>query len=682
MPAVSPTPPSGPSSSEQSAANASVSTFSKPEDQDSSGPSSNKMVTLRAVLLALVLMPFNAYWVVMMEVTRYQGHPTTISVFFNVVFLFSTLILINGLVRRFLPKLAFAPGELLTVYIMLALGTAITGHDMIEVLTPILAHVHRFATPENGWLTEIIPHLPKWLTVSDKAALDEFYLGTGNLYKANNINAWMRPILWWTAFLSTLCFVMLCINTILRKQWTESERLAYPLVQLPLELVNPKTQIFSSRLFWYGVAISAILELWNGLAFLYPSIPMLPLKRFGPMQDLNTYITTPPWNAIGWTPIAVYPFGVALGMLLPVDLLFSCWFFAWVWRLEAVIGAMYAFNDTPGFPYTESQSFGCYIGLALFALWTSRSRLIFIVSSLFKPKVDLQDSHEALSYRTAAAGIVLGCSGIFLFCHVAGMSSMMILIFFAIYFTLAIAITRMRAELGPPAHDMHHAGPDSIITSVAGTGHMGRTDLGMFSLFYGFNRAYRSHPMPIQLEAYKITERAGGKYRPMFVAMMLAIVFGALCGFWANIDQGYRYGASVKIAPPNVMMIFGSEPWLRMKGWIATPLSIQQQMNNRTAIGIGLCFTLLMNMLRMRLPWFPSHPVGYAVSSSWSLSLLWLPLLIAWAIKMSLLRYGGLRAYRQALPFFFGVIMAECVIGSIWALIGIAFKIPTYAFWP
>jgi len=641
-----------------------------------------KMVTPRSVGIALLLMPFNAYWVVMMEVTRYQGHPTTISVFFNVVFLFTVLIGINSILKRFIPGMALEAGELLTIYIMLALATAITGHDMIEVLTPILAHVHRFARPENGWLTDIIPHLPTWLTVSDKQALDEFYLGTGTLYKPHNIAAWATPVMWWTAFLTTLCFIMLCINTILRKQWTESERLAYPLVQLPLEMVNPKTQIFRSKLFWYGVALSATLELWNGLAYLYPSIPMLPLKRFGPMQDLNTYITTPPWNAIGWTPIAIYPFGVALGMLLPVDLLFSCWFFAWVWRFEAVIGAMYAYNDIPGFPYTESQSFGCYIGLAIFALWTSRTRLIFIAKSLFKPGVDLQDAHEALPYRVAALGLFVGCGAIFWFCKVAGMSPLMIIIFFAIYLTLAIAITRMRAELGPPAHDMHHAGPDSIITSVSGTGHMGRSDLAMFSLFYGFNRAYRSHPMPIQLESYKITEKVGGRYRPMFAAMMLAILVGALCGFWANLDQGYRYGASVKIAPPNVMMIFGGEPWDRMKGWIASPLSVQQQMNNRTAIAVGLCFTLLLNMLRMRLPWFPFHPVGYAVSSSWSLGLLWLPLLIAWGIKMTLLRYGGLRAYRQALPFFFGVIMAECVLGSIWALIGIAFKIPTYAFWP
>ena len=463
------------------------------------------MVTLRSVLLALLLIPINAFWVVTMEVTRYQGHPTTISVFFNVVFVFAVLLLLNGIARRINPRLALHPGELLTIYVMLALATAITGHDMIEVLTPILAHVHYFARPENGWISDILPHVPKWLTVSDKDAITQFYLGTGSLYKPHNLLSWAGPVMIWTTFLSVLCFIMLCINTILRKQWTENERLAYPLVQLPLELVNPKTQMFRSKLFWYGVAVSAVLEMWNGLAYLYPSIPMLPLKRFGAMQDLNTYVTSPPWNAMGWTPIAIYPFGIALGMLLPVDLLFSCWFFSWVWRFERIIGAMYNFNDIPGFPYTESQSFGCYIGLALFALWTSRSRLIYIAKSFFDRSVDLQDANEPLPYRVAILGILIGSGSVFWFCHAAGMSSFMIVAFFTIYFTLAIAITRMRAELGPPAHDLHHAGPDSIITVVSGTGHMARPDLAMFSLFYGFNRAYRSHPMPIQLEGFKIT---------------------------------------------------------------------------------------------------------------------------------------------------------------------------------
>lgn len=640
------------------------------------------MVTLRAVALALVLMPFNAYWVICMEVMRYSGHPTTISLFFNVVFILTVLIALNSLLRRFAPRAAFHPGELLTVYILLALSTAISGHDMIEVLTPMLAHAPYFARPENSWAVDILPHLPKWLIVSDPQALADFYIGTGSLYSPHNLRAWTVPVLCWTFFLTLLGFMMLCLNTLLRRQWTESEKLSYPLVTLPLEMVNPRTQLFKTKLFWAGVAVAAVLEIWNGLAFLYPSIPMLPLKNANAGQNLQTYLPALPWNAIGWTPIAVYPFGIALGMLLPVDLLFSAWFFAWVWRLERVFGAATGYADVPGFPYVEAQSFGAYIGLAVFALWTSRSHFIRIWQGLFNRDVDLNDGNEPLPYRWAAFGFIGGCLVVFAFCRLCGMSPFIIAAFFVIYFALAVAVTRMRAELGPPAHDLHQAGPDCILTTVYPSNQISRPDLAMFSLFYGFNRAYRSHPMPIQLEGFKIAERNGARYRALFWAMLLAICFGALCAFWADLDQSYRIGAAEKVAPPNVQLIFGSEPWNRMESWIKSPTTPQQQFNTKAAIAVGFFLTLALNAMRMRISWFPFHPVGYAVSGSWSLSLLWLPLMIAWIIKSVLLRYGGLKAYRQALPFFLGVILGECILGSLWMLYGIAFGIPTYAFWP
>lgn len=640
-----------------------------------------RMITVRSLIVALLLIPLNAFFVIKMEVVRYSGHPTTISLFFNVVFLLVLLIALNAGIRRIRPSFALEPAELLSVYILLALSSAVTGHDMIEVLTPILSHIHYFARPENGWTADIVPHVPSWLTVSDPQALKAFYTGTSSLYANGNWRAWAGPVAWWTGFIALIGLAMLCINAILRKQWTSNERLAYPLVALPLEMVKPKTQLFRGKLFWYGAGIAAVLEAWNGLAFLYPSIPLLPLKRHGPMQDLNSYVTAPPWNAIGWTPIAFYPFGIALGMLLPVDLLFSAWFFTWVWRAERVFGAMYGYSDVPGFPYIEAQTTGSYIGLALFALWVSRSHFVRIGKALFR-RDDLGDHDEPLPYRWAATGLVLCSVALFAFCYAAKMTPAIIVAFFIFYFVLAIAIARMRAELGPPAHDLHMGGPDTMIPLILRPNSLAKTDLAMFSLFYGFNRAYRSHPMPIQLEGFKIAERVRGSHRGLLAAMLLAIVVGSLCAFWAVLDQGYRYGAAEKIASPNVMLIFGREPWDRMAGWVRAPTPPQQVINVQAAVGAGLGITLLLNALRLRLAWFPFHPVGYAVSGSWSLSLLWLPLLIAWSVKLALLHYGGLRAYRNALPFFLGVILAECVLGSLWALAGILLDIPTYAFWP
>jgi len=82
----------------------------------------------------------------------------------------------------------------------------------------------------------------------------------------------------------------------------------------------------------------------------------------------------------------------------------------------------------------------------------------------------------------------------------------------------------------------------------------------------------------------------------------------------------------------------------------------------------------------MRFFGFPLHPLGYAISSSWAIHLVWVPMLIAWVLKGLTMRYGGLRAYRQFLPFFLGLILGDCVMGSLWALVGLALNMRTYNF--
>ncbi len=46
-----------------------------------------------------------------------------------------------------------------------------------------------------------------------------------------------------------------------------------------------------------------------------------------------------------------------------------------------------------------------------------------------------------------------------------------------------------------------------------------------------------------------------------------------------------------------------------------------------------------------------------------------------------MLKFGGLRLYKTAVPFFFGLILGEMTIGCIWSLIGISFNIPYFSFW-
>lgn len=634
-------------------------------------------VTWRAILIGLLLIPINSYWIFMSEIIRYKGHPTTISLFYSSIFSLLLLILLNSAIRRLKPSWTFSQGELVTIYVMLNIGAALVGHDSIQILVSMMPYAGHFATPSNNWHKLFADNLPGWLVIKDVVSTKHFYAGGQSFCDPVNYGPWIRPVLWWSAFIIVMGGMFLCLNVLLRKQWTEREKLSYPLVQLPLDMTAEGAPLFKERLLWYGFFIVAAIDIWQGLSVLYPSIPSLPIK----LEDQSRMFTTRPWNSIGWLPVQFYPFGIGLGMLLPVDLLFSCWFFFWIWKLERVLVAVLGFDTVPNMPFTGEQSFGAYMGICVFSILISRKHFINLFKHFLGLKTDIDDSQEPISYKAAMWFLVAGAIFLIAFSRKAGMSGLLIVPFFVIFFAMSIAITRMRAELGPPAHDLHAAGPDAILPNVLGPKALDTQDLSVFSLYFWFNRAYRCHEMPFQLEGFKMAERTRSSYRGLFIAIALATVFGTFVAFWVILTLLYKHGAaSSNIGPPNVPLIFGTEPWSRLEGWTNMPKP--SDANRGMAIGVGFAITLILNSLRMRLGWFPFHPVGYAVSSSWAMSLLWAPMFIAWLTKLLILRYGGLRLYRRALPFFLGVILGECVIGSFWTLWGIIFRLPIYAFWP
>jgi len=84
--------------------------------------------------------------------------------------------------------------------------------------------------------------------------------------------------------------------------------------------------------------------------------------------------------------------------------------------------------------------------------------------------------------------------------------------------------------------------------------------------------------------------------------------------------------------------------------------------------------------MRTRFLWWPFHPAGYAVSSTWSMRVFWSQFFLAWLIKWLILKYGGLKAHRKAIPLFFGMILGEFVIGTFWAILSIIIKRSIYTF--
>ena len=109
-------------------------------------------------------------------------------------------------------------------------------------------------------------------------------------------NAWLLPALAWILFILVMMIVMVCINTLLRVQWAERERLTYPIIQLPLEMAHPKSRFFKNKLMWFGFGIISVIVTVNILNSLYPSVPYIPIKR----QDIHKYFYPSPMERNGW----------------------------------------------------------------------------------------------------------------------------------------------------------------------------------------------------------------------------------------------------------------------------------------------------------------------------------------------------------------------------------------------
>ncbi len=653
-------------------------------DSDSLSPIRGaRGVTTRAVVIALLLMPVNAYWITQMAIVRYEGHPTTVSLFFNTVFALVVLLALNGLIHRFLPRLALHRNELLVIYLMLCLASALAGHDMIQVLAPEIAHAARMATPENAWDDMFMKYLPPEITLSDERIIEGAFVGSSTLYTQERLLAWARPVLNWTFFTAVLLGMMMCANTILRQRWMEREKLDYPIVRLPLEMTDLRTTLFRNKTMWLGFGVAGIIDLLNGLHEMHPGFPLIKVRVVHFDQVIRRSFDSwgHPWRAIRGTRVSFYPFAIGLGMLLPLDLLFSCWFFYIVWAGEKVLAAWTGLNRIPSMPFVNEQSSGAYIGLCMVALWTGRSHLREAFRRALGQSSEVEDDREPMRYRSAFIGLAAGLVVVVLFSVKLGMAAWAAIIFFVMYFLLSTAVTRIRAELGPPAHDLHYGGPDQFLVNAFGTqtgGFLNPQTITVIGLYWWFNRAYRSHPMPHQLESFKVAEQTGMENRRLMWALLLGGVVGTLAAFWANIHCYYAYGMEAKMHGVAIRA-FGREPYAHLQTWFGAPEGTDWRALIAYCAGFALTLTLMA--LRLRYTWWPFHPVGYAISGSWSMNCLWLPLLIAWLAKLILIRYGGFKLYRSAIPFALGLIIGEFVVGSLWTILGIALQIHTYSFW-
>ena len=485
--------------------------------------------------------------------------------------------------------------------------------------------------------------------------------------------AWIVPLAAWLVLALLLFFAYFCFTAILRRQWVDRERLAFPLVQLPAEIVRTdpvpsfSSAFFRRPLMWAGFALPFVVHSINSLHFYFPTFPQIPLQH-----SLNQYLRTYPWNQVGYFNIWAHFSVIGFSFLLPADLSLSLWVFFLLARLQNVIAASrnMQIEYMASYPVPTFQAYemlGGFLVLAGVMLWLARPHLREVWASALRghDARDVKDANEPLSYRMAVFGLAGATLGMCAWCWLAGMSFFLPLISICILYVVAIVLSRMVAE-GGLLFIQAPFQPTSLIAGAIGTAALGPANLVVLSFL---ERALifdlRGFLMPSLLDAYRLSDTASLSRRRLMVALLVSVVVASVVSCVVVLALNYRYGGINM--QPWFLTVSPQQPFNAAAAALRNPRPPQLQYWPYAAGGVGT--TLLLYYMRVQFPWWPLHPIGYVMGPSWPMIQLWFSIAVGWLLKSTLLRWGGMRAYQQARPFFLGLVLGEYSAALFWLLV-------------
>ena len=574
--------------------------------------------------------------------------------------------LINPLLKLVHPRAGLNRGELLLIYIMMVMASPLpvffAGRFIGTILTPFY-----FATPENDWHTLIQPHIADWLEPRDLAIMWPFYEG---LEQGQSIPwaGWLPMFLRWAPLVWALFLAMIAVMAILRKQWNDYERLTYPLVQVPMALTEQDAEgdriapFFKNPVMWTGFAVPAVWGTLHGLHNYFPeTVPIAtnvdPIHFILPIFDnLSELQFKFRFNILGFF------------YFLKTEIAFSLWFFnlfANALRTTfAVLGVtsseMLGGGHSIVDPILVHQSMGGMLVLFLFGLFAARKHLRAVCRKALWGDPTVDDSGEILSYRTAVIVLLASSAVMVAWLSLAGLPVWVVLAFLFTTFALFVGFTRLIAE-GGLSDGSVPVGPAAIVVSAVGSSAIGAQGMVVLATTFFWTNG-RSFAMTSAANSLKLGEGFGGSKRPLFWTMLLAMVVGLVSSMWVVMELGYSYGALNLKIPGGQHGLYDyaaslirtpSEPHLW--GWINT--------------GIGAGVMLLLMLARWYYVWWPLHPLGYPIGPTGIMDHLWFDMFLAWLIKVSVLRYGGVALYRRTRPFFMGMIAGHIVPGGLFLFV-------------
>jgi hypothetical protein len=592
------------------------------------------------------------------------------------------LVLANGAIKRFLPRHAFRRGELLTAYAMTIVSVALVQAGGLPYIAATTTYPYYFATPENQWSQLVWPHFAPWLQLRDLRYAAWFWegapAGAGVPW-----GAWANPLIAWGSFLFAMMVAIYCLAALVRRDWIERQRLSFPIVDIPLAITGDdptpslRTSLLNNRLFWLGFAVPAAYVVTDWLNLIFPSFPSVRLHDV----DVGSVFRgmSLPWGA--WSDLRVsiiFPV-IGVSFLVPTEVSLSLWLFYVLFRLHMLAWGVFGVGPWGGAaaavePYTfhAFMEAGGAAALCGVILYRSRRAIGSAVASLLTRRPEAPDPYSPLSYRGALLGFAAANAFMVWWMVRAGASWWSFALVIGLGYATMLCSGYLMASGGVMFPTYTASASEVLLGSLGGSVFTPASLAMVLTVDSMFLREGFPAPLPQMLNAGKLFHSAGIRARRFTGAAAVAVAIAIVSGLVALLLTIQPRGAST----------MDQWPW-SWPGWsICSPLAENIRSPRpadtwlRSALGLGAGFVLLMVWLQSRFLWWPLSPYGFLIASTYLMNhMMWASIFIGWLAAAIVLRYGGLRLFRQLRPLFLGLVLGYYItklpITALSALLGV-----------
>lgn len=638
-------------------------------------PAGSGAITRRSLALGLCLAallcaitPYNDY---VIENTFMAGNHFPV----GAVGLLLLLAALNLAVRRVRGRGILTAPELAVIYILTMVTSGIPSSGLLRYLIPTLPTIPYFGGMGNRWDQLIWPHVPSWFAVSGAPAA-WFYEGMPE-GAAVPWSAWWTPLSRWLVLVGAVWLMMICFAALVRKQWADRERLGFPLVQFPLEVLRdsgggPSAWFFGHRLVWMGAGGVLLIHLLNGLRVYFPSVPGIPTS-----MSLDSALVDRPWSAAVPVRLHLYFSVIGFGYLLSSEVAAGFWLALFAMKAQAIVLSLIGYEGTSawGGPISDIgdwEQMGALLMIAAMLLWYLRGTLSHAFGRLLGLADGEDDRAEPMSYRLAALGLIASLAVGFAWLVSAGMAPVFAALFLVFFAAICLVLTRIIAEAGLLMVQFSFK-PVDYLLRFGGTAALGPTNLTVLAFvdtILTFD--LRECIMPSVLNGFRMGEQVGLRSRQLTAAMAVTLVCTLLVTVPVFLKTFYHLGALVvdrNGTLTNLPREFFSE--------LATRLETPSRSSGDEYLWMlaGAAAAAVTSWLRLTFVWWPIHPLGLVMGTSYATRYLWFSLFLGWLFRVLTVRYSGLAGYLRLRPLCMGIIMGDVLSALLWDAVGFVTKV-------